>query len=250
MADDGPALVLVGHGVGDSLQLTLEGQRALTASGHVYVMNPPPALAKYLGALRLGITDLGERFDAGPDYASAYLDVADFVLRRAATDPPAVLLVPGNPLFQNSLARFFVQTAKERKLAVEIYPGVSIVDTLISDLGLDVTVRGLQVFDARHLVGLGHTVNPRVPLFVLEVGGMVPGQADGEGVDEERAYAALPTHLARFYTPEHLVTLITKTTGRGQLVHGTVRLSRFNELGPQITLDSALFLDAVPVRTS
>src|SRR5690606_20475979 len=141
-----------------------------------------------------------------------YLDIAGFILREAALDPPVALLAPGNPLFLNTLTRFLVQVARERSIEIAVYPGVSVLDALISDLGLDVTTRGLQVFDARHLVRGGLAVAPEVPLFVLQPAGLGALAAERQ-VAPEVVHEELATHLARSYPDNHAVSLILETTG-------------------------------------
>jgi siroheme synthase len=236
-------LILVGAGV-DGLQLTVEAQRALTDAEHIYVAGVSPQLISFLRAQQLDVTDLTERLQSG-DYAAAYADVADFVLRQAGTEPPIALIVPGNPMFLNTLSRFLVQTAGERDIAIQTYPGLSILDAIISDIGLDVTSRGVQVFDARNLATRDEALNPRVPLIVLQLGGLGAGAPER---DRETAYLRLAARLAQVYPGEHAITLILRSTGRGQLSHTTVTLERFPALVQHITLGAALFIDALPLR--
>jgi precorrin-6B methylase 1 len=239
---DGGHLVLLGYGVADSLQVTVEAQRAIGRATTVYAVTPPPGLVQYLKGLRVKVVDLGEKLSEGSGPA-AVLDVADFLLRRAVLEPPAVLFSPGNPLFLNNLARLLLQAANERGVAVTLVPGVSLLDTVISDLGLDVTTRGLQVFDARHLLGLRHQPNPRVPLLVLEVGALAQGF---EGAQPQDVFAGFAAYLGGFYPAAHAVTLITESTGRGAFARRTVTMEQLGELLPIAGVDSVLFLDIVP----
>src|SRR5690606_12208448 len=108
---DRPSLILAGYGVADTLQLTVEAQQALTRATSVYAIAPPPSFVRYLRAQRVGVVDLAPRFEAEGVPLEAYLDIAGFLLREAALDPPVALVVPGNPLFLNSLTRFLVQAA-------------------------------------------------------------------------------------------------------------------------------------------
>jgi hypothetical protein len=236
-----PALILVGFGVDNGLQLTIEGQRAVSAAEHVYSIGLPEVLRSQFRSSRIPVTDLDDRFKEGDDYAAAYLDVADYVLKQAAIEPPVALLVPGNPMFQNTLSRFLVQIARQRRIAVQIFPSVSIVDALISDIGLDVTAGGLQIFDARRLVRRAWTINVRIPLFVLALGGLFEG-ADNASSRAE-SLGALGAQLGRFYPQGHAVTLVTRSTGRGEIGHSTVQLRRLADLAPHVTLSSALFVD-------
>lgn len=237
MAD--PHLVLLGYGVADTLQFTIEAQRAIGRATTVYAIAPPPSLITHLKSMRIKVVDLADRLAVGHEGA---LDVADFLLRRAALEPPAVLISPGNPLFLNNVARLLLQAANERSIAVTLIPGLSVLDTVISDLGLDVTTRGLQIFEARHLLGLRHQPNPRVPLLVLEVGALAVGFPQAEPAT---VHAAFHDYLAAFYPADHAATLITETTGRGVFARKTVRLHDLPTILQDAPADSTLFMDVV-----
>lgn len=232
--------MLVGFGVDNGLQLTLEGQRALSQAEQVFTIGLPDVLKDALKSWRIPATALDERFQDGDDYAAAYLDVADFLLRQAALEPPVAVLLPGNPMFQSTLSRFLVHTARERDLPLQVFPSVSIIDALISDIGLDVTSGGLQVFDARSVLKKAPGLNPRVPLIVLGLGTFPPTLES-----EQDPLTTLSTHLQQFYPGAHPATLVTRSTGRGDFSHSTVQLQRLVELSPHLTATSALFLDVV-----
>ena len=250
---------MVGFGVDNGLQLTIEGQRAVVAAERVFSIGLPEALRELLRSSRIPVTELDDRFEQGDDYAAAFVDVADFVLKQAALDPPVALLVPGNPMFQNTLSRFLVQTARQRGVPVQVLPGISIIDALISDIGLDVTAGGLQVFDARQLLRKKWTINPRVPVAVLGLGGLMLEAGVKTGLEEsaggkppadpvppaDDALSALATQLRRIYPDEHPVTLVRRTTGRGEISHSTTRLKQLAQLAQHVTLTSVLFIDVV-----
>jgi hypothetical protein len=237
--DQNPDLILLGYGVDDTLQLTVETQRVLGRAGFAFTLGLPPNLARFLKSQRVEHTDLAYLFRPGRDFSECYLDVAQVVLKRAASDPPAVLLCQGNPLFLNSLNRFLVLQARERGLNVSILPGVSPFDAIVSDLGLDVGA-GLQVFDARRLVARGVAPNPALPLLIMQAGGFAAGAVGSNGHDPA-TYEPLAAYLARFYPPEHPVTIVNTGAVGGR---STVPLSRFNELVPHIGAASSLFIDA------
>jgi len=133
-----PDLILLGYGVEDALQLTVQTQRILSGVGKVYAVSLPPGLAGFLKSQRVQVEDLTDRFQPGRPFADCYLDVADHLFRRTAAEQPVCFLSPGNPLFLNALNRFIVMQAGQRGLNVQTYPGVSQIDAVISDIGLDV----------------------------------------------------------------------------------------------------------------
>ncbi len=239
-----PALILAGYGVGNTLQLTIEAQQALRVTTAVYAIAPPDRLVQHLRSQRMRVVDLAPRLAGEAEPAEAYVDIAGFLLNEAVLDPPVALLSPGNPLFLNSLTRFLVQAARERELEVALFPGVSIVDAIISDLGLDVTSRGLQVFDARHLLARAMPLQPSVPLLVLQPGGLI-AVARERGLDGGAVVGALGAHLRRYYPENHPVSVILESVGHGTLRHETRPLDGFDAIESQLEEAAALFCDVV-----
>ena len=241
--DRDPAIIVLGYGVSDTLQLTVEAQRILSRVGSVYALYLPPNLARYLKSQRVSCVDLSDRFGAGRPFADVYLEIVDLILQRTAEERPVVLLTPGNPLFLNAVTRFLVQQARARDLPIRIHPGVSQVDTLVSYLGLDVTTFGLQLFDAQRLVSRRQPVNPAVPLLVLQVAGFAASEAPAAVPPSAGEYAPLADCLARFYAADQPVTLINTSSNGRSPSHVTVQLSRFSELVPHVRPESSLFID-------
>jgi hypothetical protein len=243
-----PHLILLGHGVTDTLQLTVEAQRVLTRVGKVYALSLPPNLRRFLRALRVDCVELADRFATGKPYADAYLDVAEFVLRRTAEERPVVVLVQGNPLYLNALNRFFLQQARARDLVVQTLPGVSPLDAIICDLALDVGTFGLQLFDARRLVARQQQINPHVPLLLLQLAGFADGAVRPDDRRESAEYAPLVRYLGGFYASAQPVTLINLSANGQGAARATVPLARVEELVPHIRASSSLFIDAVQAQ--
>jgi precorrin-6B methylase 1 len=247
----GPDLILLGYGVDDTLQLTVQTQRLLAQTGKVYSVSLPPSLARFLKSQRVEIEDLTDRFTPGRPFSECYLDVADHLIRRTAEEQPVCFLSPGNPMFLNSLNRFLYMQAQERSLEVQVLPGVSQIDAIVSDLGLDVGTFGMQVFDARRLVTRRQQINPAVPLILVQVAGFsADAVTEPEAEVPPGGYDALAAYLAQFYPAEHLVTLINRELGQSA-ARATLPLSRLGELVTNVRTSSSLFIDAArPQRPS
>jgi uncharacterized protein YabN with tetrapyrrole methylase and pyrophosphatase domain len=246
----GPDLILLGYGVEDTLQLTVQTQRLLAQTGKVYSVSLPPGLARFLKSQRIEIEDLTDRFTPGRPFSECYLDVADHLFRRTAEEQPVCFISPGNPMFLNSLNRFLFMQAQQRGLEVQVLPGVSSLDAIINDLGLDAGTFGLQVFDARRLVTRRQMINPAVPLILVQVAGFTADAvAEPEAGATPDGYEALAAYLAQFYPAEHLATLINREVGQGA-ARATLPLSRFGELTANVRNSSSLFIDAVRLQRS
>lgn len=234
-------LALVGYGVSDTLQLTLESQRVLTRAAHVFALPLPPTLARYLAGMGIHPIDLSPAYESADTPAEGCAAAAGAVLRRAAADPTVAFLTQGNPLFFNTVGRFLAVEAKKRDLALAVFPAVSPLDTTINDLGIDIATFGLQVMDARRMVVRALAVTPSVPLLIMQVAGAAEGGS-------AEAYGPLAAFLAAIYPADHAVTIVNPAVGATGTVHATVVLSRFAALIPHVRPESQLFIDAVRQR--
>jgi hypothetical protein len=241
-----PDIVLVGAGVGDTLQLTVETQRALVWAGRAFTVGVSPVVLRHLRSLGVECVDLSSRLAERRPWVEAYTEIAGFILEQAKIDPPVVLLVPGNPLLSNAMGRYVLVRARELGLHVQVLVAVSPVDTFVCQAGLDVGTFGLQVFDARRLVARAVSPNPGVPLLLLQLAGLAAPEAGTGASDDAAAYRPLTDHLARFYPSDHSVTHFSNASDGAIAPFASVPLERFAELVPQIGAGSTLFVDLVP----
>lgn len=245
MASGQPDLVLMGYGVGDGLQITVESQRALVHHGRCYAVGVPPNLERHLRSLRVECVDLTAGLPPDRPFSDAYLEIAEAILQEVSDDPPVVVLSPGNPLLSNALNRFLMIKARERKLRVQVLPAVSPIDLLVAATGLDVGSFGLQVFDSRRLIGSKRPIDPGVPLFLLQLAGVAATTPGAPLSREPGAYAGLTDALLRWYPADHPVTHLGDGSEPGAARLMTVPLNRFEEIVPQIGTGSTLFVDLV-----
>ncbi len=239
----GPALILAGYGVGDSLQLTVESQRALARAARVFAVGVPPNLGRLLKAQRIRPVGLSSCFAAGRPFAEVYLDIAETVLRQASEERPALLLSEGNPLLSNALNRFLLMKAKERKLATQVLPGVSPIDSLICQVGLDVGTFGLEVFDARRVYLREMPIQPSVPLLLLQVAGVGLSETSSTAERSAEAYRPLSEYLGRFYPPAPMVVHLANSSDPAAAAASAAPLSAFDSLVPRFGPASTLFVD-------
>ncbi len=240
-----PDIILIGTGVGGGLQFTVESQRVLDKVGKAYALHLPAPLRRHLRSLRIKTVDLSDRFVEPRPLREAYVEVAGFLMERATTERPIVVLTPGSPLFLNSISRLLVLQARRTGLKVHTLPGISPLDALISYVGVDVANFGLQVFTGDRLATSPTRLDPTVPLAIMELAGVGVRTSAADPADEPKRYGRLLGALARVYPADHPVTLVNVTGGNNRRSHATLPLRRFAEFLPNIRENSHLFIDAV-----
>ncbi len=228
-----PSVILAGFGGSGALQLTLETQQYAVRAGRVFSLGLPSALSQLLHRQSVDVRELDREFDA-EDFPGSYARVAQIVLATAAKDPPAFFLSPGSPLFLNAISRYILVEAKKSGLSVLTLPGVSAVDAVVANLGIDVGNAGLQVLGARGFVARPDVANPRMPLLLLEPAAVGP-PFSGDG------WTALVEALRERY-PEVQPVTVLKPAGAG-LSRVTATLSRFEEIAGEVDASASLFVD-------
>ena len=236
-----PNLILIGYGVTDSLQLTVESQRLLARYGMAYSIGLPPNLAAFLKSQRVKVTDLGGCFAQGRDYAEAYLDIAHALIARTASERPVIFLAPGNPMVFNAVGRYLVMEGKRLGLSVQVVAAVSPLDMIISGIGLDVSTFGLQVFDATRLVSRSMPISPAVPAVLMHLGGFAGNRAPGATTASD--LEPLVGYLARIYPGDHPAAVV-KLGASGMRV-ASFPLGQLNTAAGEVDSGSHLFVDAV-----
>lgn len=236
-----PHLILLGYGVGDSLQLTVEAQRLLNRYGHAYAIGLPPAPAAFLKQQRVKVTDLSGRLAPGREYADAYLDIANFLLERTASERPVLFLAPGHPMLFNAISRYLAMEGKRLELGVQVVPGVSPLEAMIGGIGLDVSTFGLQVFDATRLVSRRIPISPQVPAIVMNIDGFAGAAVPAAG-SPPADLAPFVAYLANCYPANHPATVVTLGTG---IAVASIQLSALPGVAAKLQPGSHLFLDMV-----
>ena len=236
-----PHLILIGYGVSDSLQLTVEAQRVLSRYGGAYSIGVAPNLAAFLKSQRVKVTDLAERLAPGREFAEAYLDIANFLVERTAEERPVIFLGPGHPMIFNAIGRYLAMEGKRLGLGVQVVPGVSQLDLVVGGIGLDVSTFGLQVFDATRLVSRRIPLNPQVPAILMNLAGF--GSTSVATAEDVPAIEPLVAYLAGCYPADHSATVVVLSPD-GVSVASTP-LSNLPKVAAQLRAGSHLFLDLV-----
>lgn len=231
-------IILIGHGTGDALQLTVQAHGTLQRYGFAYAIGVPPRLTRLLASSGVELEHLDQRMLAATEPADALLAAADVVLKQTEVESPVLVLVPGNPLFLNSLSRLLVAEGGARELRVQRLAGVSQLDVLVNELGIDAAARGLQVFDAGRVVESGSRPNPHIPAVLFRAGDLLTG--DGA------ALASLQTDLATVYPTSHPITLFNIDQAGDGTSFATAPIAEMAEFAAHLHAGSSLYIG--PVR--
>lgn len=227
-------IVLIGCGAGGPLQLSTEAHRLLERYGFAFSVGVSAQVTHHLGATAVEIERLDELITDHEDPADGLLAAADLIFKQVEIERPVLVLVPGNPLFLNSLSRFIVAEGQRRDIHVRRIAGVSLIDVAINELGIDVSARGIQVFDVDGIVERGNQPALGVPTLLV---GFTPS-------DGEERLGRLRVRLAARVPPEHQVTLVN-VGHDGATTRASAPFARFEEFAQHLHGGSCVFLGPV-----
>jgi len=217
--DRGPAtcptdLFIVGAGVQIPDQLTMAAVRALNESNEVYTILPRSCFELLPSSWLPKLRDLRALYLRGGRRIDVYTAEVELIFQAARSNPPVAYLTVGNPVVFDSVTSALIARSAEHEMRIRVIAGVSSVDAIMADLGMDYAP-GLQVYDATSLVV--HDIRPRTDVACLLMQPDVFGTGYVAMGWEPRASALRPLreHLLRSYPENHQVTYVTCSSAGG-----------------------------------
>ena len=202
-------ITIVGLGPGDPALLTLQAWDLLSQAGEIYLRTRRhPTVAGLPQGIVLHSFD--ELYDRADDFGTIYEAIADHVLALGRRPEGVVYAVPGHPLVGEASVQRILQGAAAEGLPVHLVDGLSFVEPVLDQLGLD-AMAGLQMADATDMAAAHHpALDPDRPALV--------GQ-----LYSRRLASEVKLTLMNAYPEEHPVTLV-RAAGSGQASKVTLPL--------------------------
>ncbi len=205
-------IYIVGLGIESVRHVTREAEAALRCSSHIYYVAAGFGFAEYFDSLGVPATDLHPAaYREGVPRVAAYDIMASTVLQAALENPPVSFAVYGHPMVYVYPSQAIVRAAAFLGLGAKVMPGISALDTILVDLGLDPGIQGLQMYDATELLVRKRPLQPDVPCLLWQVGA-VETSLYTEGISRPERFTRLLNHLYEFYPPDHRVMSVYSST--------------------------------------
>ena len=199
---------IIGLGPGESKLITRQAWEILSETDTIYLrterhpaVHELPDQAKYVSFDRF--------YESSADFGVVYEAIVAELLQlaRAAdqTGSHIVYAVPGHPMVGESTVSALLSTARTEELTVEIVPGLSFIEPVLTALSLD-ALDGLQLFDAIEVAQYNHPpISSEMPLLL--------GQVFNRMLANDLKLA-----LMNLYPDEHEVMLVHNAGMASQLV--------------------------------
>ena len=217
------SLVIVDTGVVAVNQVTVEGHRWIQQSDRVLFLGADPVTEHWLAKLNENVESLDG------------LETADEIVERMLDHVRAGLAVclayHGRSALVARVLREAIALGRAEKMLSAIVPGVSPLDCLFADLGLDPLCDGCQIFAAEHLTEHGRRIDPGTALIV--------------SLSDDAAYADLLELLRGAYAADRQA--IIYEPARYVVLEPVIRHSALGEIGEQeLAGASYLYIPANP----
>ncbi|QCC48711.1 hypothetical protein DV707_14170 [Halobellus limi] len=229
-------------------QLTDEVDVALDRSDRIFLLHPHDIVAEALSDRFGAVVRLGSEYEEGRPRAETYDSIVDRVVSAAAdADSPVALATYGHPTVGVTPTDDIVRRGEAAGVDVDVRPGISSLDAMYVDLGLNPFETGLQMFEVNDLLLRELPLTPSVPAFLFQVGTVGSRLYTARPNAPER-FTRLRRYLERFYPPTHEVSLVRAATlpfESGDVQ--TFELSAFESMAAEVHPSHTLYVP--PVRS-
>lgn len=198
---------VVGLGIVGVDQLTREAERALRAANEVLFVDRGVATRALLESLCPQVTDLTTAYAERGQRVDAYRWMAARVVAAALEHPPVAFALHGHPLVFTYPPFLIRDLGRALGLEVAFQPGVSALDAILAELGVDPSPAGLQLYEATDLLLRARPLQDDVPLLLWQIGTVESCLHTARRSRPER-FHKLRDHLLRFYPPTHVARAV------------------------------------------
>ncbi len=200
----GGRLVVVGTGIRSIAQLTQEAMAWIRAADIVCYALADPVTERWVIDNARASEDLALFYDEATTRLTTYAAMAARMAGHAQSGLTVVGVFYGHPGVFTDPSHRAVAIARGAGIPAQMLPGVSALDCLCADLGIDIGEGSSQTFDATEMMMRARRPDPGAHVIIWQIGVLAqPGFDRRRGASD---LTPLVDYLLQFYPPEHPVT--------------------------------------------
>ena len=211
-------LVMVGVGICVGNQTTLSAIAQIKRADVVFAALAGGVAMAWLKGLNGNIVNLGQLYDKGKSRVTTYRQMVDVMVAAVESGSNVCGVFYGHAGFFAWAPHRVIQVLRAKGYQAHMEAGVSALDCLVADLGLDPGARGMQSLDPGEYgcMALETTqflfyqlkLNPHCLLILWQVGLAGDYQFKGQDIDDNhRGLTILTEQLLAYYPPKHEIIL-------------------------------------------
>jgi uncharacterized protein YabN with tetrapyrrole methylase and pyrophosphatase domain len=204
-------IAIVGLGITGVHQITREAEETIRRCQRAFVADTAPGVLRYVRTLSHTVTDLSSRFRPGIHRASNYQAIASDVVDAALETSPVCFATYGHPKMFSYPTVLIQPAAAILNLKVRVIPGISFLDTLLVDLGVDPGFDGLQMYEATDLLVRDRPLQTDVGCVITQASVVIEPR-EGQPAAGPEALRRFQEYLLSFYPADHDVVMVTSRT--------------------------------------
>jgi len=230
-------IAIVGLGISGVHQITREVEETLRRTNEVFVTDMGVGVLEQLETLTPKVTDLTSRYQGGTHRILIYRRMASEVVAAALDHPPVAFATYGHPRMYCYPTTLIERAAMVLDLDVEVLPGISFLDTLLAELGVDPGFDGLQLYEATDVVVRRRPLQPDVNCVITQ-GPIVMDAYNRPGAPSEDNLRLMQDYLLEVYPAQHeAIFVVSKTHPLLDTIKQAVPIGKLAEVlgqGPNV----------------
>uniref|UniRef100_A0A6P8H710 Uncharacterized protein LOC116289411 isoform X2 n=1 Tax=Actinia tenebrosa TaxID=6105 RepID=A0A6P8H710_ACTTE len=201
---DKGSLVVVGSGIMCVSQFTIQALCHIKDADKVFYLVSDPVTEVYIQELKPEAIDLFVLYGEDKDRHETYAQITEVLLHYTRRGNKVVAVFYGHPGYLVNPARQAIRIAQSEGLSATELPGISSLDIMISELGFEPGIPGLQVFEATDLLMYSRKLLTDCHVVINQVG-CVGDVTFHFGGFPNPHFPVLIKYLIGFYGNDHVV---------------------------------------------
>jgi uncharacterized protein YabN with tetrapyrrole methylase and pyrophosphatase domain len=200
-ATAGGSLTVVGTGIQAAAHLTTEARLAVEGAEEVLYAVTDPIAAAWIQRANPNARSLDSFYERGKERRQIYAAISDEIVSRVHSGDHVCAVFYGHPGVFAWAGHDAIRRLRTDGFAARMLPGISSLDCLVADLGLDPAPSGCQCYEATDFLVRRRTIDTRALLILWQVGFI--GAWNYEPVPSLRALPLLVERLLELYPHDH-----------------------------------------------
>ena len=206
------SLTVVGVGIAGPAHVTREALGAIRAAQKRFVLVADPLTLEWLLDLAPGAENLAEVYEVGRPREASYEEMTERILAPVRRGRKVCAIFYGHPGVFANAPHEAVRRARAEGFEARMQPGVSALDCLFADVGVDPGDVGCQEYEATDFLLRNRRFDPCAALVLWQIGVVGVQDFRVEALWSRAGLEVLAERLLETYPRRHEVVVYEATT--------------------------------------